>query len=911
MLEWIISSCVLILFMLALRTAFRGRIDPIFQYALWAIVLIRLLIPLNIGSTAVSVLNLKDSLEQQPTIQSVVDAGNIPLSTQSYEEAYQHVVDQYEAEGILVEHLDPEAFSIIEAEIQATMSGPTFMEIAKSVLLWVWLTGIAAVSVVFIYTNLRFYKTVCQKSAGTGKSIENISVRVVKNMETPCLFGFLRPVIYITDDAYEDDIYFRHTVEHEYTHYLHKDHIWSVLRGICVALHWYNPLVWIAAVMSQRDGEIACDEATIKRIGEQERAAYGRTLIRMTCRKKTNVLATATTMNASKRGIKERILLIAKKPKMAVYTCVAILAIVAIVVICSFTGSDKKENETQNAVTEQQLGEFFDQYTKGETPNYSDAEINIIASTEEYALVFSKGIYTDLVLYRYEVKDDSIRVLDAMSGAYKLNKGITVNHWKEKDSHIYFGTVADYKGTWKELVMIDVNGKETICNLQEEIGYLCILEAPLSYFKVMTETGYTATDLEEYLEKNKIVEVENIAERLPTVPTENVKPTETTVPPETTQLEETVGTWPYADQNEFDNKYPSLFILEGSDIGPLYKDKVYGLISLGLHTTLSGEAYVYVIPENQEEIISAFKNAYAEVKTEKSVSNFASGFLINYQGDTWHILGDGSVYMHDNGKCNIIPPDASTELVDLCEAALRKVGIPEAVGPDDITRIKSATLRWNGIHTLTDTVSLQFIESLLSNSQDLGYGAGCPFGALLTLEMTNGKTITVTMATDGCDVWMSEGKFYTFYPQDGSDNDGNRPFYQLFAMRALYYAASGHMDKIPYLVEYLDWDQYAQTYGDQEVRYLMNQLKAWIQEDYKERISYAFWRLPDLTGGYSGTYAAMLVQLYNENPAVFAKTCLEEIYNETQENLLRLLGQYWNMNINEVRGKLREAISNP
>ena len=398
---------------------------------------------------------------------------------------------------------------------------------------------------------------------------------------------------------------------------------------------------------------------------------------------------------------------------------------------------------------------------------------------------------------------------------------------------------------------------------------------------------------------------------MPTVPTENVKPTETTAPPETTQPEETVATWPYADPSEFDNKYPSVFALEGSDIGPLYKDKVYGWISLGLHTTLSGEAYVYVIPENQEEIISAFKNAYAEGKTEKSVSNFASGFLINYQGDTWHILGDGSVYIHDNGKYYILPPEASAELVALCEAALRKVGIPEAVGPEDITRIKSATLRWNGIHTLTDTASLQFIESLLSNSLDLGYGAGCPFGAMLTLEMTNGKTVTVTMATDDCDVWMSEGKFYTFYPQDSSGNDSNRSFYQLFAMRALHYAASGHMDKIPYLMGYLDWDEYAQTFGDQEVRYFMNQLKAWIREDYKARISYALWRLPDLNGDYSDDYAAMLVQLYDENPAVFAKTCLEEIYNEAQENLLRLLGQYWNMNINEVRGFLKEQISDP
>ena len=68
---------------------------------------------------------------------------------------------------------------------------------------------------------------------------------------------------------------------------------------------------------------------------------------------------------------------------------------------------------------------------------------------------------------------------------------------------------------------------------------------------------------------------------------------------------------------------------------------------------------------------------------------------------------------------------------------------------------------------------LQKIESLLSNSLDLGYSAGCPFDSLLTLELVNGKTVTVAVANDDCDAWMSNGRFYTFYPNDGSDNDGN------------------------------------------------------------------------------------------------------------------------------------------
>lgn len=125
---------------------------------------------------------------------------------------------------------------------------------------------------------------------------------------------------------------------HEQTHYRHGDNLWAVLRGVCLALHWYNPLVWWAAELSRRDAELACDEATIRRIGESERAAYGRTLIRMTCEKRPALLVTATMMTDSGKGLKERISLLVKKPKTAAYTAVAVLLIAGLSVACTFTG---------------------------------------------------------------------------------------------------------------------------------------------------------------------------------------------------------------------------------------------------------------------------------------------------------------------------------------------------------------------------------------------------------------------------------------------------------------------------------------------------------------------------------------------------------------------------------------------
>jgi beta-lactamase regulating signal transducer with metallopeptidase domain len=168
-----------------------------------------------------------------------------------------------------------------------------------------------------------------------------LPIYIVDTLPSPCLFGFFRPSIYITPEVAGDEIKLRHVLAHELTHYRHGDHIWSALRGLGLAAHWYNPLVWLAAALSRRDSELACDEGTIKRIGEEARMAYGRTLIGLTCekRKAMDLLCCATTMTDGKNGIKERIALIAKKPKLLIPAVITVVLVAVVAVGCTFTGA--------------------------------------------------------------------------------------------------------------------------------------------------------------------------------------------------------------------------------------------------------------------------------------------------------------------------------------------------------------------------------------------------------------------------------------------------------------------------------------------------------------------------------------------------------------------------------------------
>lgn len=129
------------------------------------------------------------------------------------------------------------------------------------------------------------------------------------------------------------------------THWRHRDHIWSFLRCICLALHWYNPLVWLAAFYSMEDAELSCDETTIRLMDENERMEYGRTIIGLTCTKDRmdKLLITATTMTGSKKSIKDRITLIARKPKTALYISITVFLVAVIAVGCTFTGAKMNE----------------------------------------------------------------------------------------------------------------------------------------------------------------------------------------------------------------------------------------------------------------------------------------------------------------------------------------------------------------------------------------------------------------------------------------------------------------------------------------------------------------------------------------------------------------------------------------
>lgn len=312
MIEWAMTSSVLILVVLVLRRVWMGQISLWLQYGLWALVLVRLLLPVTFGGTAWSVLNLVESVRSV----SVSSAeGTDQMTTEL------PVVEPDDTLGPQISVVEPDAAVSSEPPQvgAAVTAGPKIWEgnTVERGLAVLWAAGAAGLGLWFVWVNLRFARAL--RRSRVSLSMENcpLPVYVTQVAQTPCLFGLLHPSIYVTEEVAVDETVLRHSLAHELTHYRHGDQFWAALRGLCLALHWYNPLVWLAAALSRQDGELCCDEATVKRLGEGERASYGRTLLAVTGQGRDDPLLTATSMTGS--GIKERIVLLAKRPKTAAH----------------------------------------------------------------------------------------------------------------------------------------------------------------------------------------------------------------------------------------------------------------------------------------------------------------------------------------------------------------------------------------------------------------------------------------------------------------------------------------------------------------------------------------------------------------------------------------------------------------
>lgn len=341
MIQWAVTSSALILIVLAVRALFRDRLSARLKYALWGVVLLRLLIPFQIELPA----PVSDALpvlasNLAPEVDEWMD------STAIYADpiAFYPVGWEPGDEGASGKMPDAGTSGYEPALIVIGGPGTTYYDFALSkgeVLFLIWTMGAGIAGTVILLSNLRFARRLRKRRERLEDIDAPIPVYTAEGLPSPCLFGVFRPAVYVTPQAAEDPDTLRHVLAHELTHHAHFDHLWSLLRCLALALHWYTPLVWLAVVLSKQDGELACDEGAVARLGEEERIPYGRTLVDMVAARSLrpgDLLSCSTAMTGGEKSTKRRVTQIVKKTETVKIALFAVIALVALGLVFTFAG---------------------------------------------------------------------------------------------------------------------------------------------------------------------------------------------------------------------------------------------------------------------------------------------------------------------------------------------------------------------------------------------------------------------------------------------------------------------------------------------------------------------------------------------------------------------------------------------
>jgi len=200
----------------------------------------------------------------------------------------------------------------------------------------VWVVGSVLLALYLVATHYRFRRKMrtslpvehayitafCLKH----KLRRSICIRQSDQIRSPLTYGVLRPTILLPAGMdFEDEEKLSYVLTHELIHVKRFDYVWKLVFAAVLCIYWFNPLVWLMYVLANRDIELSCDEAVLKRFGQKVRAAYGLTLLDMAERKRTLSFVGS---GFSKHMVAERIRVLTKAKRKSVVGAVVALALV-------------------------------------------------------------------------------------------------------------------------------------------------------------------------------------------------------------------------------------------------------------------------------------------------------------------------------------------------------------------------------------------------------------------------------------------------------------------------------------------------------------------------------------------------------------------------------------------------------
>lgn len=250
-------------------------------------------------------------------------------------------------------------------------------------------------------------------------------------VDSPFVFGVVKPNIYLP--MHMDEGTAAHVIAHERAHLARRDHWWKVLGYLVLALHWFNPLVWVAYILFCRDIELACDEKVVKGLDGAARADYSQALLSCAAPKRA---VAACPLAFGEGNIKMRVKSALHYRKPAFWVAAAAVLAVVIMAVCFLTNP---KSERGSLVWAQKLNaadvasiELYvpaegeaRQYKKLDTEEMAQA-VELINSSRGTYIEKPETVYAGLpVWFLLTMDDGTVHAVGSVVGHYLIIDGDT------------------------------------------------------------------------------------------------------------------------------------------------------------------------------------------------------------------------------------------------------------------------------------------------------------------------------------------------------------------------------------------------------------------------------------------------------------------------------------------------------
>ena len=295
------------------------------SYALWAVVLLRLLCPVGIEAP-VSIVPQTTSVSENYTLEdtpiSVAGAGIA---------AYQAVGDVLNG-GIDVQHI-PTTNTDEVGNVEYVTAN--WSEVWILFGQYIWFAGVAGM---ILYSIVSYWKL--KKRLSVRMRLRD-NIYIADDIASPFVIGLVKPKIYLPATLAEQEQ--SYIIAHEQHHIRRCDHVIKVLAFSALVLHWMNPLVWLAFVLATRDMEMSCDEAVIRKLGEEVRGDYAASLLSLATGKR---IIAGFPLAFGEGDPKDRIKNLAKWRQPVIWVSVVAIVLCGVLAVCLLTDRKGKDSNT-------------------------------------------------------------------------------------------------------------------------------------------------------------------------------------------------------------------------------------------------------------------------------------------------------------------------------------------------------------------------------------------------------------------------------------------------------------------------------------------------------------------------------------------------------------------------------------